>query len=185
MNRECFARAWWSLAMGIAIWSVAGCGPSPQTTAPSDATAPPVVSEEPDEGAPSAAASPEDVHEELDEFQRLYEEAAGKEALLRDIHPRLEVLVADHPDLVAAMELLTQVRLELGDIDGSLALAERCVEVSSESSACWLTIGVLQETRGNAEAAVEAYRAYLSLMPDGRYAKDAARGLKRLGSEPP
>ena len=73
-----------------------------------------------------------------------------------------------------------QVQLELGLPDDSLATATTCTQVAPEIADCWLTIGVLKQERKDNAAAADAYARYLELAPDGAYAGQVSKQLKRL-----
>lgn len=128
---------------------------------------------------PSSGAAPT-----LDELERSYWAAAGRADRLEPVEAGLEQFLAAHPDDPTALLLLSQVELELGRLDDSLTTAERCVAVSASESGCWLTIGVIAESKGASERAIEGYRRYAELAPNGRYAPDAHKALARLGAAP-
>jgi predicted TPR repeat methyltransferase len=62
----------------------------------------------------------------------------------------------------------------------SLQTATQCTQVAPEMADCWLTIGVLKQEKKEGAAAAEAYARYLELAPDGAYAGQVNKQLKRL-----
>jgi tetratricopeptide (TPR) repeat protein len=73
-----------------------------------------------------------------------------------------------------------QVHLARGHYGEALASAEECIEASAEEADCWMILGVLHQERKEPEKAVEAYERYMELEPDGAYAVEARRWVKRL-----
>jgi tetratricopeptide (TPR) repeat protein len=132
--------------------------------------------------APQKEAPPQEPIATLEELRRLYDEAEGNPARLGPLKAKLDRFLAEHPDQPGALALLAHVQLEQGKLDESLTTAERCVTVSAEMAACWLTIGVISEISGSKGRAIEGYRRYLELAPDARYAPPARKALARLGA---
>jgi len=120
----------------------------------------------------------------LDEIWLLYDEAEGKPDRLGPVRAKLDRFLAEHPDDPQALLLLSQVQLEQGKMDESLATAERCIAIAADTAACWLTIGVITDIRDEKDRAIASYRRYIELAPDARYAPDARKALARLGSAP-
>jgi tetratricopeptide (TPR) repeat protein len=136
-----------------------------------------------DAGQPKPAAGPPldaDTKTMLEEARKAYDTAKGNARKLQPVGTKLEEILAKAPDNPEALTLLAQVHLEQGKMDESLKTANHCTEVSPDAAACWLTIGVIQETKGVGPVAKLAYQKYLELAPDGRYAKGARQALKRL-----
>lgn len=164
----------------------AGTGdPAPPVTqaSPSDDSTPEVVGAgEPTSSTPTNA----DAHATRSTIARLwiaYGAAKGDPARLEALDEMLQQYLDEHPDDPEALLLRADIRLEQDRFDEALAAAERCLEVSPETAGCWLTVGVLAETRGSVEHAIEAYRRYLELAPDGRYAPDARKAVERLEAD--
>ncbi|MCX4241039.1 tetratricopeptide repeat protein [Paraliomyxa miuraensis] len=117
----------------------------------------------------------------LDEARAAYEAGSkGSSSKLRLAGEKLQEILTTAPDHPEALTLMAQVYLEQGKLDDSLSTSNRCTEVAPDTSACWLTIGVIQEAKGAKEVARVAYGKYLELAPEGRYAKDARKALGRL-----
>lgn len=116
----------------------------------------------------------------LDEARKAYESANGSSRKLQPVGETLQGILAKAPDHPEALTLMAQVYLEQGKMDEALRTSSRCTEVSAESAGCWLTIGVIQETKGAGDVARLAYQKYLDLAPEGRYANDARKALGRL-----
>jgi hypothetical protein len=151
----------------------------PETKA--DPGAPPVAVEagQPPKPAEPAALDP-DTLAKLDEARKAYESANGNARKLQPVGVKLQEILAKAPDHPEALTLMAQVYLEQGKMDESLKTSNRCTEVSPGSAGCWLTIGVIQETKGADGIAKLAYQKYLELAPEGRYANDARKALGRL-----
>lgn len=161
---------------------VSACSRGGTTTAPEPSTT--VTGEAVPADSTPADPRPSGATPTLDDLERSYQAAAGRADQLEPIEAGLEQFLAEHPDDPTALMLLSQVELELGRLDDSLATAERCVAVSASESGCWLTIGVIAETKGASERAIDGYRRYAELAPNGRYAPDVHKALARLGAEP-
>ncbi len=122
---------------------------------------------------------PTSVEEAMAEATTAYEAAEGAPSKLARPATLLGWVLDRQPDHPEALMLMAQVRLEQGDLEESLGLAQRCTQVEPEQPVCWLTIAIIEETQGNHAEASVGYQHYLALTPDGRYAPQAARGLKR------
>lgn len=129
---------------------------------------------------PKAAAVDPETVAKLQEARKAYETANGNKRKLGPVGEMLQEILAKVPDHPEALTLLAQVYLEQEKLEDSLNTSNKCTQVSPESAGCWLTIGVIQETKGAKDIARPAYQKYLDLAPEGRYAKDAQRALKRL-----
>ncbi len=116
----------------------------------------------------------------LDDARNTYLGANGSSRKLKAAGDLLQEILAKAPDHPEALTLMAQVYLEQNKMDEALASATRCTEVSAERADCWLTIGVIRETKGEKDVAKPAYQKYLDLAPEGRYAKDAQKALRRL-----
>lgn len=130
---------------------------------------------------PAQPVAPDaDTAAKLDEARKAYDAANGNARKLQPVGAKLQEILVKAPDNPDALTLMAQVYLEQGKMDDSLKTSNRCTEVAPSSAACWLTIGVIQETKDADEAARLAYQKYLALAPDGRYANDARKALGRL-----
>ncbi|MCA9712596.1 MAG: hypothetical protein KDK70_42605, partial [Myxococcales bacterium] len=128
---------------------------------------------------PTAAPNPE-MLAKLEEARKAYTKANGNARKLAPVEQMLNGILATAPNNPDALTLLAQVYLEQNKLDESLATATKCTTVSPESADCWLTIGVNQEIKGTKDVAKAAYQKYIDLAPEGRYANDANKALKRL-----
>jgi predicted Zn-dependent protease len=99
---------------------------------------------------------------------------------LKSAQELLQQILAKQPMHPDALLVMAQVQLELGLPDDSLATATTCTQVAPEMADCWLTIGVLKQERRDSAAAADAYARYLELAPDGAYAGQVSKQLKRL-----
>jgi hypothetical protein len=131
-------------------------------------------------GAPVQVVLDPDTLAKLDEARETFKSANGRRGKLSAAQELLEEILAKSPDHPEALLILAQVQLEQGAFDESLASATRCTEVAADQAGCWLAIGAIKQDRKDAEAATMAYEKYLALAPDGRYAGDVRRQLKRL-----
>jgi hypothetical protein len=116
----------------------------------------------------------------LDDARKAYEAATGNPRKLQPVGAKLQDILTAAPNNAEALTLMAQVQLEQNKMDESLDTANRCKEIAPDAAACWLTIGVIQETKGATQVAKLAYQRYIDLAPDGRYAKDARKALGRL-----
>ena len=78
------------------------------------------------------------------------------------------------------MSLLAQAQLEKGNLEEALATANTCVGADPNQSFCWITIATVEQANENLPRALEAYRKYLEVEPDGRHAKSAKKQVARL-----
>jgi hypothetical protein len=147
---------------------------TPAAATPAAAT-PPVAT-------PGAAASgaPLDpaLLQQLEEARSNYRNGGRKR--LKSAQELLQQILAKQPMHPDALLVMAQVQLELGLPDDSLATATTCTQVAPEMADCWLTIGVLKQERRDSAAAADAYARYLELAPDGAYAGQVSKQLKRL-----
>lgn len=159
----------------------AGEGLPVQPDAKADAGAGTVVA---DAGQPPKPATPApadaNTTAKLDEARKAYDAANGNARKLQPVGAKLQEVLLAAPDNADALTLMAQVYLEQGKTEDALKTSNRCTEVAPQSAACWLTIGVIQETKRADEIAKLAYQKYLDLAPDGRYANDARKALGRL-----
>jgi predicted Zn-dependent protease len=129
---------------------------------------------------PQPVAADAETKTALDEARKAYDAAKGNMRKLQPVGTKLQEILVKAPNDPDALTLMAQVQLEQGKMEDSLETSNRCTEVAPTSAACWLTIGVFQETKGADEIAKLAYQKYLALAPDGRYANDARKALGRL-----
>lgn len=179
-----------SLALALLLAGACRDPEPPSVTAPDAAPEPLSAPAASPDAAPAAADQPAPSVSTaapltLDEIRRLYEEADGNPTRIAPVKEQLLRYLVEHPDDPTALTLLSQVQLEQGRMDESLATAERCIAVAAETAACWLTIAVITETQGSDDRALEGYRRYLELAPEGRYASDVRTALDRLGAPVP
>lgn len=159
--------------------------PPAEGVAPTEAGAAPAAGA-PAAGVPAAAGTPAapvaplaaGALEQLEEARGLYRKG-GKKRLKQADELLTQILTAQpgHPD---ALVVSAQVKLELGQPEDALTTATKCTQVASEMADCWLTIGVLKQDSKDKTAAAEAYERYLALAPDGAYAGQVSKQLKRL-----
>lgn len=162
------------------------------TSAPAPATAPSPVSEgsTPEAAEASAATSSTTAdpnakadRSNIDRLWMLYNVVHDEPERLKNLDRLLQEHLDEHPDEPRALQLRAEIRLLQDRYDEALAAAERCVAVAPETASCWLTVGVVEETLGSAVRALEAYRRYLELAPDGTYAPDARKAIERLDAD--
>lgn len=117
----------------------------------------------------------------LDEARDLYKKADGRNAkLLKEAGAILDEVLKAAPTHPEALLIRAQVLLESGDMEAALAMAERCTAASADLADCWLTIGVVQQENKQKDLALQAYQRYLALAPEGKYAGDVRRQVKKL-----
>ncbi len=116
--------------------------------------------------------------EQLEEARKLYR--GGGKKRLKQAKEILDGIAGAHPNNPDSLVVLAQVELELGNPVASLETATKCTQVSAQTADCWLTIGVLKQDGKDTAAATEAYERYLALAPDGAYAGQVSKQLKRL-----
>lgn len=137
-----------------------------------------------DAGQPPAPGQPvaldDDTAAKLDEATKAYNAAKGNIRKLQPVGAKVQEVLAKAPDNPDALTLMAQVYLEQNKTEEALETSNRCTKIAPNSAACWLTIGVIQETKRAKEIAKLAYQKYLELAPDGRYANDARKALGRL-----
>ena len=129
---------------------------------------------------PQPVAADAETKAALDEARKAYDNASGSPRKLQPVGTKLQGILVKAPNDPDALTLMAQVYLEQNKMDDALKTANHCTEVAPSSAACWLTIGVIQETKGANQIAKLAYQKYLELAPDGRYANDARKALGRL-----
>lgn len=135
----------------------------------------------PEVAAPPAGKLDAATRARLDEARALYTKAEGrKKNLLKEAGVILDEVLAAAPGHPEALLLKAQVLLESGDMPGALATAQLCIAASAELADCWLTIGVVQQENKDKDAALLAYEKYLALAPEGKYARDVTRQVKKL-----
>ena len=84
------------------------------------------------------------------------------------------------PDHARALVLRSSMLIEEAKLDEALAAAQASVAAQPKLADGHLAVGVIQQERGETELAIEAYRRYLDLAPEGLYARNIQRQLERL-----
>ncbi len=130
--------------------------------------------------APAVPATPlpADAAATLDEARGLYQK--GGKRRLGEAKDSLQGILAASPNNADALLLMAQVQLELGETEDSLKTATQCTTVAPQTADCWLTIGALKQNEKDKDAAASAYERYLALAPEGAYASQVRKQLKRL-----
>ena len=125
---------------------------------------------------PSPAPTvPADLERKVTRAEQLLKAGARKRA-----QKLVDEILAQVPDEPRALLVGAQIALDRGDLDAAFASAKRAAAVDPNLADAHLTLGVVYEQRGDVPAAVAAYRRYLELAPDGRYADSIRRTLDRL-----
>jgi predicted TPR repeat methyltransferase len=89
-------------------------------------------------------------------------------------------VLARDPKQPRALLLRANLLIEADDLDAALASAEAAVAADAGQADGYLAVGVIQQERGELEAASTAYGKYLELAPKGLYARSVKRQLLRL-----
>lgn len=92
----------------------------------------------------------------------------------------VDLLLAADPDNAEALLVRSRIKLEQEDIHTALRLARQAAGKDPDLAAAYLYIGTIQESLGQDDSALEAYRRYLELEPDGRYASGIRTSVKKL-----
>jgi hypothetical protein len=95
----------------------------------------------------------------------------------------LKTALGREPDHARALVLQSNMLIEERDLEGALEVAQRSAASDPAFPDAHLAVGVIQQERGEARFAVEAYRRYLDLAPDGLYAHSIRRQLRRLEAQ--
>jgi CheY-like chemotaxis protein len=136
--------------------------------------------------APAAMPSPtdarpaaEDLEARLRRAQRLYAVGDGAEA-----DAEVAAILRDHPEHAPALLLRANLLIDRGDLGPALEAARSAATHAPDMADAYLAIGVIHQHESQASAAVEAYRRYLDLAPEGLYAPVVRRQLSRLERTP-
>lgn len=92
----------------------------------------------------------------------------------------LEGFESEHPETAFAMyHRGSLARLE-GDDEGAIELFQAAAEKAPRGVAIWNSIGVVEATRGNRDAAVAAFRKALAISPQDRTALEGLAGVREV-----
>lgn len=121
-----------------------------------------------------AGASPEEIEAIVAEAERLYRRGA--------VEASFEVAraLARDPKNGPALVLRAKIALERGDLPAAREAADVAVAEHPELAEAHLTSAVVHEEQGAAADAIAAYKRYLELAPDSRYASGVRRKIYRL-----
>jgi hypothetical protein len=166
---------------GPAPTADAGAVPSEtgETSEASDTTAPAETDDGPD--SPSgelAEAELAEIDEKLKTARRYLKSFRRKDKAIEIIGEILEVAPNHAPTLLLRAEILVNE----GKIDEALAAARRAKMADPELPEIFSTLGALLQAANDPQGALEAYRRYLELAPDGKQAtavKSEVAGLER------
>lgn len=158
----------------------AGTGASSERPAPGSAGSAGSTSAPP--GAAATGTPPPEPDAFADRLERARQllKAGGR----RRARKIVDGVLAEAPDHPVALLLSAQIALDRGDFDAAFEAATKAVAVDPSLADAHLALGVVHEQRGETPAAVRAYRKYLELAPDGRYAESIRRTLERLENAP-
>ncbi|PRQ02232.1 Beta-barrel assembly-enhancing protease [Enhygromyxa salina] len=95
----------------------------------------------------------------------------------------IDEVLAKIPAEGRALALLAQTQLEKGKLEDALTTANTCVGADPNQSFCWITVATVEQANENFPRALEAYRKYLEVEPDGQHAKSAKKQAARLESK--
>ncbi|MFO7564910.1 MAG: tetratricopeptide repeat protein [Enhygromyxa sp.] len=136
----------------------------------------PEVEEPPPEQPPAIPA--EELEEKLAEATNLVNrQKFGDAAAI------IEEILGKMPKQPQALALLAKIQLEKRQYQEALTTANDCVEADASQALCWITIAVVEQENKNLPRALEGYRKYLELEPDGRFAKSAKGQAERLAAK--
>ncbi len=128
---------------------------------------PPVPSVDPE--------NPESVNAALDRARTLHNAGSTAEA-----HKLVAAILAVQPENAAALMLESSLYIDQKRMDDALASAEASVAADGEFADAHLALGVIRQERKEFSRAIEAYRRYLELAPQGIYAPSIKKRLDRL-----
>jgi hypothetical protein len=150
----------------------------PQPDAQPDAEQPKPDAEQPKPEAPPPAIPPEELEAKLAEATSLVNKQKFDDARVI-----IDEVLGKIPKEGRALALLAQTQLEKGQLDEALAGANNCVDADASQAFCWIIIATVEQNNDNLPRALEAYRKYLEIEPDGRHAKSAKKQVARLESK--
>ncbi len=97
----------------------------------------------------------------------------------------LDEVLAKVPTEGRALALVAQIQLEKNKLADALATADQCVAADPQQAFCWIIIATVEQGNDNLPRALEAYRKYLEVEPQGQHAKSAKKQITRLESKVP
>lgn len=182
-----------SLGMAAAILLlVAAAAATYFMTRDDEGTPPPVPGEQGSAKAPVEPSTkpegplpePASPDERLASAERLHERGRRIAA-----HQELDAVLAKQPTHARALVLRSSLLVEESKLDEALAAAQASVAADPSYADGYLALAVVQHERGNAAAAVAAYRRFLELAPSSALAPAVRRTLRALepgvGGTPP
>jgi tetratricopeptide (TPR) repeat protein len=96
----------------------------------------------------------------------------------------LDEILAKIPKEPRALALRALILLDKRKYEDALATANDCIEADTSQALCWITVAIVeQDVNKNLAPALAAYRKYLELEPDGRFAKSAKAQVERLSAK--
>lgn len=159
-----------------------GPDPASETGGPEAETGePPAETGEPAAETGEPAETGEEPPVELDEEAEL---AKAKKLVKRrkydDADAIVDTLLAADPDNAQALLVRSNIKLEQEEIHTALSLARQAAGKDPDFADAYLYIGTIQESLGKESDALQAYRRYLELEPEGRYASGIRASVKKL-----
>ncbi|MCG5054037.1 MAG: response regulator [Myxococcales bacterium] len=153
--------------------ALAGAGAPP--VAPSKAPAvrdKPAVDNAPTEGSPTAMVAPEASSvSETEAALEACRKAYGRERY-KPIMTACRKALSLRPDDARLMVMLAHAELDRGHSGAALRWARKAVAADPKIADAYVFIGEVEQEGGNKDGARAAYRRYLELEPNGRYARD-------------
>ncbi len=128
---------------------------------------------EPAKPAPKPAARP-DAGADSKASLAAYQEGAAlyQQGRARDAVPRLITAVKADQRNDKAWSLLGQIYIEVGMDAEAMKALQQAVRLNPRNAEAHVNLGGLYDARGDSRRAVEHYRTYLKLAPNGRFAGD-------------
>jgi hypothetical protein len=146
--------------------------PSAPVSAATTAAPLPAVRNLPTEPAPAALAQ---FRTFVDDVLKFHEKRKYREAV-----DRFERALALAPGNETVLLAYAQSLLEGNRPDDALRAARKVVEANTESARGWLLVGSIEQDRGGRDAAAIAYRNYLRIAPQDKYADDVRRVMENF-----
>jgi len=146
--------------------------PSAPVSAATTAAPLPAVRNLPTEPAPAALAQ---FRTFVDDGLKFHEKRKYREAV-----DRFERALALAPGNETVLLAYAQSLLEGNRPDDALRAARKVVEANTESARGWLLVGSIEQDRGGRDAAAIAYRNYLRIAPQDKYADDVRRVMENF-----
>jgi hypothetical protein len=145
--------------------------PPPPGAAPVAAAAPPVELPAPAPAAAPAAAAPAAAIPPVDPAREACRTAhAGKK--YKEIVAACTKVLQANPAAADAMVILANAELEKGNMAKTLEWSKKAIAADANVAEAYAFIGTVEQERGHAAQARDAYQRYLELAPDGPYAAD-------------